>query len=151
MNTKSIGLGAVVLAFCAANATLPQPSEAKVLAATEVSLTLIPPSPVTDQITLDIRAAVRNPRETAETVEVAVYLDKEKPANLLRREKLEMTGRSVREFSFRWATEGRAGKHRVILVRQSGSQTQRARQPIEILASHMRSTRRCLGGHLPPQ
>ena len=136
---------ALLLALCAANAAMPQPAEAKVRATTEVSLTLIPPSPVTDQITLDIRAAVRNSREAAETVEVAVYLDKEKPATLLRWERLEANGRSARECSFRWATRGHAGKHRVILVRRSDSQTQRVHQPIEIIASQMRSMRR-LGG-----
>ena len=44
----------------------------------EVSLTLIPPSPVTDQIILDIRAGVRNDGKGIKTFKVFFYLDDEK-------------------------------------------------------------------------
>ena len=43
-----------------------------------VSLTLIPPSPVTDQIILDIRAGVRNDGATPQSFSAAFYLDEEK-------------------------------------------------------------------------
>ncbi|MGE5296211.1 MAG: hypothetical protein ACM3VT_15425, partial [Solirubrobacterales bacterium] len=48
-----------------------------------ISLTLIPPSPVTDRIELDIRGSVRNDVDAARTFEVALYLDEEKPEQRL--------------------------------------------------------------------
>ena len=38
----------------------------------DVSLTLIPPSPVTDQITLDVRGAIRNASDTARNARVSM-------------------------------------------------------------------------------
>ena len=43
-----------------------------------VSLTLIPPSPVTDQIMLDIRAGIRNETASPKVYTVSFYLDEEK-------------------------------------------------------------------------
>ena len=42
---------------------------------------------------------------------------------------------------FRWTTEGHAGQHTLILVAKSDTNTYRTDQPIEILASDIRSTR----------
>ena len=60
-----------------------------------VSLTLIPPSPVTDQITLDVRAAVWNDGPTTRQFAVAVYLDDENPGNRLHQQFL--AGQAKRE------------------------------------------------------
>ncbi len=49
-----------------------------------VSLTLIPPSPVSDRIAIDIRGAVWNREETARAFEVSIYLDEERPEHLLK-------------------------------------------------------------------
>jgi len=110
-----------------------------------VSLTLIPPSPVTDQITLEVRGAVRNDDDQPRSFEVAVYLDAEEASSPLHREKLGVPAASAAGFKFRWPTRGHAGQHRVILVAQAGDQTLRIERPLEIFASDARSARR-LGG-----
>jgi hypothetical protein len=110
-----------------------------------LSLTLVPPSPVTDRIILDLRAAVRNKDERPRTFDVAFYLNEEQSGNLLHHEKIEVAGRSVEGTRFRWPTNHRAGKHRVIMVAQSDAVRLSVEQPIEIIASGVRSTRR-LGG-----
>jgi hypothetical protein len=110
-----------------------------------ISLTLLPPSPITDQITLDVRGAVRNKGASARTYQVRLYFDKERHESLLHEEPLAVGPRSALGFRFNWSTRGRAGKHRLILVARSGWKTLRAVQPIEILPSASRSTRR-LGG-----
>jgi len=135
-----------MLAFCLclANSTT-EAAERKGQAPARVSLTLIPPSPVTDQIILDIRAAARNPGETAQTVEMAVYLDKEQPASLLHREQVLVDAYSAKGIAFRWATKGLMGKHRILLFARSGGKTFRARQPLVILPSDVRSTRQLAG------
>ena len=71
-----------------------------------VSLTLIPPSPVTDQITLDVRGAVANQGDTPRQFEVSFYLDREEAENLLHRESLEVPAESARGVFFRWPTSG---------------------------------------------
>jgi hypothetical protein len=110
-----------------------------------ISLTLIPPSPVTDQVTLDVRGAVRNKGNSARTYEMHLYVDEERPDSLLHQEPLAVEPHSVRGFRFNWPARGQAGQHRLILVARSGWSKVRAVQPVEILPSASRSTRR-LGG-----
>jgi hypothetical protein len=138
-------LGTLVVALLA-SAILPaaaQPSNPDPPKRT-VSLTLIPPSPVSDRISLDVRGAVWNHGDAARTFEVSFYLDEERPERLLRREKLEVPPGEARGAAFRWPTAGKQGKHRIVLVAASGN-SWRAAQPIEVLATGMRSTQR-LGG-----
>jgi hypothetical protein len=111
----------------------------------EASLTLIPPSPVSDQIILDIRGAVWNQSGAARKYDAAIYLDEENPEHLMYRESLEAASNSAVGLKFRWPTKGKTGRHRVLLVARSGTQALRVERPIEILVSAMRSTRR-LGG-----
>jgi hypothetical protein len=110
-----------------------------------ISLTLIPPSPITDQISLDVRGAVRNKGASAKTYQVRLYLDQEQPESLLHEQPLTVEPRSARGFRFNWPAASQAGQHRLILVARSGWRTLRAVQPIQILSSTNRSTRR-LGG-----
>lgn len=111
----------------------------------QASLTLIPPSPVTDQITLDVRAAVWNHGDTAQQFDLAVYLDQEQPAACLHQQTLEAVPKTPAGLKFRWPTQGHAGRHRLLLVARTGETTLRVPRPLEILASDARSTRR-LGG-----
>ena len=110
-----------------------------------ISLTLIPPSPITDQVALDVRGAVRNQGASAKDYQVRLYLDRERPEHLLHEQRLAVRPRSVRGFRFNWPAKDHAGQHRLILVAKSGWKTLRETQAIEILPSVSRSTRR-LGG-----
>ncbi len=126
--------GALVL--CLVTTAAQQPS---------VSLTLIPPSPVTDKITLDVRGAVANQSATPRQFEVSFYLDREESKNLLHRESLDVPAESARSVFFRWPTSGSAGRHRVLLVARSESEALRIQRPLQIVASAVPSTRR-IGG-----
>lgn len=110
-----------------------------------ISLTLIPPSPVTDQVALDVRAAVWNHGKEARTFAVAFYLDEEKPGAVLHRATVEVAPGAAEGVAFRWPTAGHSGKHRITVVARSGAEARRFERPVEILASKARSTRR-LGG-----
>ena len=110
-----------------------------------ISLTLIPPSPVTDRIELDIRGSVRNDVDVARTLEVVLYLDEEKPQQRLHQAALTIDPQSAAGFGFRWPTQGHAGRHRIIMTARSGDVTLRMERRIEIIPSDVRSTRR-LGG-----
>ncbi|MBU4198375.1 MAG: DUF4434 domain-containing protein [Verrucomicrobia bacterium] len=110
-----------------------------------VSLTLIPPSPVTDRIELDIRAGIRNLASAACVYNVAVYLDTEDGAHCLHRCRLRVSAHGARAVAFRWPTRGHAGAHQIILRVESGAEVFREAWPMTIIASAMRSTQR-LGG-----
>lgn len=113
--------------------------------APRIALTLIPPSPVTDQISVDVRTALRNPDAQSRSFATAVYLDEETSAALVHEETLLVEPGGARGSKFRWPASGHAGQHRLLLVARSGEVTIRAEQPLEVLSSTIRSTRR-LGG-----
>ena len=110
-----------------------------------VSLTLIPPSPATDQIMLDIRAAVRNEDPSARTFVVSVFLNEEAPGNRLHHERLEVAGHAAAGIKFRWPTAGHAGDHTILVVATCGDEIRRTARPMRILSSPIRSTER-IGG-----
>jgi hypothetical protein len=110
-----------------------------------ISLTLIPPSPVTDQIILDIRGAVRNNSNTGKTYHIAIYLDEEKPEKRLHQETVEVQASASAGVRFRWPTKGQAGQHEVLMIAVSGKETARTGRPLQVLASSIRSTKRVDG------
>ncbi|MFZ1934598.1 MAG: hypothetical protein WAU84_12685 [Thermoguttaceae bacterium] len=65
-------------------------------AQTAARLVLIPPSPVTDQITLDIRAAVYWAGEREAKFEIAIYLGAEQPDKLLSRQDIDVPAGGAR-------------------------------------------------------
>jgi hypothetical protein len=112
---------------------------------TAARLALIPPSPVTDRIALDIRAAVYWAGTREAKFDIAVYLDAEQPDKLLLREKIDVPAGEARGIRLRWPTKGQAGKHTIVCVARQGTETFRAERPLEVLATGSRSTKR-LGG-----
>jgi len=111
----------------------------------EISLTLIPPSPVTDQITLDVRAGIWNNTSAEMSIQVSFYLDTEKKSNLLHRQTLTIAANSNDGIKFPWSTKGKAGNHKIILVTKSGRKVVRTERPMQILASTIRSTKKIDG------
>ena len=111
----------------------------------EVSFTLIPPSPVTDKITLDIRAGIRNNGNLPKTFNVSFYLDEEKKGNILYHGKVIVDPKSATGVKFRWPTKNKAGEHKIILVCQDGKNIFRTERVIQIIASDIRSTKKIDG------
>ncbi len=110
-----------------------------------VSLTLIPPSPVTDQIILDIRAGIRNEGKTSKAFEVNFYLDTENNSNLLNHSNIVVAPKTANAVKFRWPTNNKAGDHKIILVCKSGKNIYRYQRLISILSSTIRSTKQIDG------
>ena len=118
------------------------------LAKPEISLTLIPPSPVTDQIVLDVRAGIWNNTKVKKTIIVRIYLDKEDKMNLLYQQTIKLAGKSNTGIKFPWKTKGQAGNHKIIMVTTSGKKILRTERPMQVIASNIRSTRRIDGAWL---
>lgn len=107
----------------------------------EISLTLIPPSPITDQITLDVRAGIWNHTAKRKSITVSFYLDKESPKNLLHTEDILVAANENSGVKFRWSTKNHAGNHKIILVTKDGKKILHKEKPMQIIASNIRSTR----------
>lgn len=104
-------------------------------------LALIPPSPVTDKITIDIRGAVENPSNRNQTITLALYFDQESPSTLVRKESQRVDAHGSAAIYYRRPTQGWAGSHRVILVaRWKGNETRFERE-LRVVPSPVRSTR----------
>jgi len=54
----------------------------------DVYLTLVPPTEVTNQVDLDIRAGIRNAGSKEKELEITLYLNEEKEENVLVQERL---------------------------------------------------------------
>ncbi len=107
----------------------------------EISLTLIPPSPITDQVTLDIRAGIWNHTGNKKGITVSFYLDNEDPKNLLHTENIIVSAHDNAGIKFRWSTKNHAGNHKIILVTKEGRKVLRKEKPMQIIASTIRSTK----------
>jgi len=130
----SVLIGMMVQVGTAQDAAISKPKP-------EISLTLIPPSPVTDKITLEIRGAVWNRTGETRKFDVAVYSDAEK----LHQETVEIAPQSAAGIKFHWPTKGQAGDHKIILVAKSGDEIRKTVKPLKIIASKIRSTETIAG------
>jgi hypothetical protein len=107
-------------------------------AETRVSLTLVPPSPVTEKVILDVRAAVQH-LETQEGLEFSFYMDREKPPALLHEEHVVVAPGSPAGAHFRCQLRGLRGRHTLIAIAKTASKKWHTEQPLEIISSPRRS------------
>ncbi|NOY57653.1 MAG: DUF4434 domain-containing protein, partial [Calditrichaeota bacterium] len=102
------------------------------------SLTLVPPSPVSNKITVSIRGAVWNQSDEDKSYSAMFYLDHEDEASLLHCETVTVPARSARGVFFDWQTKGHAGQHKILFI-VKGSERYRSVQPLRIIDSDSRS------------
>jgi len=142
MNTHKVVFRIILIITCIFNYgyLLAQNSNTR-----EIGLTLIPPSPVTDQISLDIRAGIYNYHKAPKTMKVCFYLDNERKGKALFQKKVVVKPGSSLLVKFTWPTKNKAGKHKIILVCHTGNHVFRKEKPINIIASTIRSTRKIDG------
>lgn len=105
-----------------------------------ISLSLIPPSTITNQVDLDIRAGLRNEDEKSKTIELSVYWQEERPENLLHYSKKELLPQQSYEIKHILPTKDKVGTNRIILVVKEGGKVHRKVRDIEVIASEHRST-----------
>lgn len=113
-----------------------------------VNLILIPPSLVTDQINLDIRAGIKNERNSGRKFNIKIFLDKENKTDLLFHTTVTIGAYRSATLKFNWPTRNKAGKHKIMLVCDDGSQTFRKENDLTIIASAIRSTKKIDGAFM---
>jgi hypothetical protein len=104
-------------------------------------LALIPPSPVTDKIMLDIRGATENTGNQTYRFTLALYIDRESPSTRVRVQRLQIPAHASAGIFYRRSTQGWAGRHRVILVATCRVGQVRFEREVQVLPSDVRSTR----------
>ncbi len=104
-------------------------------------LALIPPSPVTDKIMLDIRGAVENTSNRSLWFTLSLYLDRESPSSRVRTQRLQIPAHASAGIFYRRSTQSWTGLHRVILVAASRNSQMRTEREVQVLPSSVRSTR----------
>ena len=104
-------------------------------------LELIPPSPVTNKVILDIRGAVENNGNSDREYSISLYLDQERPSALLNRENVKLGSHGNVGIYYRHSTEQWAGQHVLILVATSTAGSIRVTRNLQVLPSQIRSTR----------
>lgn len=112
---------------------------------TSLRIEIVPPSPVTEQVTVDMRAALVNASTNSQTWRVGLYLDRAASGNELRHTQVRVAPRSSVGVCFHWPAIHHPGLHRLILVARRDGETLRAGRPLRILASSVPSTLR-IGG-----
>ena len=103
-------------------------------------LQLIPPSPVTDEIILDIRGAVENRSGVAHEYSISIYQDEESRASRLHTETTRVPAHGSVGIQYRCPSKGWAGRHRIRLVASGSGGDLRAECDVEVLRSKYRST-----------
>lgn len=111
----------------------------------EIDLTLIPPSTITNQVNLDIRAGLINKEKSSMKAEVSVFLNNEKTQSLLHHSKIELSPGKSHTIKHVMSTKDKVGKHKVILVVRSNGKTFKKVKDIEVIASDIRSTQQIDG------
>lgn len=114
-------------------------------AETWVRLVTVPPTPFSDRITLDVRAAVHNRTDAEKTYDVVVYLDSEERKNEVHRATVTVPARAAKGVCFRWPTRGRVGRHQLIAVATCDGRTERLSESIEIVKAGVPSLKRITG------
>lgn len=114
-----------------------------------VGLTLVPPSPVSDKIMLDLRAGLINNADKAlKQMKVTFYLDKVDKGSIIHEQKIDVEANAETVVKYAWKTEGHEGKHKIILEVQAGKQSFVKEKDIEIIKSDTRSIQQIDGAFL---
>lgn len=125
---------------------LPQSNTDKTDQQTRISLTIVPPSPVTNRVKLDIRGAIWNNATEEVAYKLSFYLDTVLKGNeIFTKDIIALPGKnSGVQHSF--DTKNYPGERKIIMVAESDLGVSTSFEEITILNSDIRSTKRIDGG-----
>mgnify|MGYP000860480483 FL=1 len=110
-----------------------------------IGLTLIPPSPVTNKIDIDIRAGIVNYESQSRDFEVYIYLNKEDKESLLHYSKPHIKANSGHKVQVILPTSDKVGMNKVILKVKLDEEIYSETKEFEVIESDIRSTRQIDG------
>jgi hypothetical protein len=110
-----------------------------------LNITLVPPSPCSERIKIDIRAAILNDCRQARKIAIAIYLDKPEQKNLLCNKVETVKPGEYFLVRFMWPALGHIGRHRIIAQAEIEDEIITAESDIEIVSSETISLRQIDG------
>ena len=110
------------------------------------SLTLVPPSPITNKVKLDIRGAVSNKSSQSMNYQVSLYIDNVDNNSIIYSENLKLKPGTNTGIQYLLDTKNYSGNRNVIMVVKSDLGTHSLIEPVKIIDSDIRSTKRIDGG-----
>jgi hypothetical protein len=110
-----------------------------------ISLTLIPPSVITNKVNLDVRAGITNNQDKDKQLDVQFYLNNENTQSLLYQASVSVKANSSQCVKFIMPTADKVGNNKIILIVKENNQSQRIEKNIEIINSKIRSTQQING------
>jgi hypothetical protein len=114
-------------------------------AESKISLTLIPPSVITNKVTLDIRAGIINNGDKPKQLEVMFYLNRDNATTLLFKTKATIKANSSQCVKYVMQTGDKVGKNKIILKVTENGISQTIEKQVTIIDSKIRSTQQING------
>ncbi len=112
------------------------------------ALTVIPPSPVTDKITLDLRGAVRNIEDVTQAVQWSISIISPNRTQEIQSGEMTIPPQAWQGVRVRWPARGHGGMNTIVFSVSDEIQTATAACAVEIIPSPDRSTRQIDGAWL---
>jgi hypothetical protein len=137
------GIFAIALICCSYVIFLPETG--KTDKQTRVSLTLVPPSPVTNKVKLDIRGAIWNNSAATVDYKVSLYIDNVENDFCVYSKNIKLQPGSNSGIQYWLNTEKYTGERNIIMVVKSKAGTNTLIEPVKIIDSKIRSTKRIDG------
>ena len=108
-------------------------------------MTLVPPSPCSERIKLDIRAAILNDSHVAREIGISIYLDKPEQKNLLYNKTQTVKPGEYFLVRFMWPALGYVGRHKIVSQAKIENKIITTESDIEIVSSETISLRQISG------
>lgn len=108
-------------------------------------ITLVPPSPFTQQITVDLRSALYNPSDAAQTFHWLFSAVSPNRTDCIQQGETAVDPRSWTGVQVPWKPKGYENAHHIVFSATNGSQVYTASHSIEIVSSPIRSTQQIDG------
>lgn len=89
----------------------------------KVSLSLIPPTTITNQVNLDIRAGIVNNETEKVPMDISIYLNKKKESALLHHSQITLAPEESHLVKKIISTKDKVGKNKIILVVKAGKKS----------------------------
>mgnify|MGYP000798930601 FL=1 len=105
-----------------------------------VGLTLIPPTIITNQVNLDIRAGLVNNENTVQKIDISIYLNEKDELSLLHHSQVTLAPGQSHLVNKIISTKDKVGNNKIILVTTTDKETFETSKNIEVLDSPIRST-----------
>jgi hypothetical protein len=135
----------ITIVFISCSAFLLLSKENKQDNVSRVSLTLVPPSPVTNNVKLDIRGAIWNYSPKPVDYAINLYVDKISESNIIYSKNLKLNPGKNTGIQFWLDTQKYAGDRKIMLTVKSDLGTSTVSEPMKILNSKIRSTEKIDG------